>query len=471
MFNIQITAIMKKINTLFLLLLGVLPMLAQEYSTKVVRIGLADEFLTSRPIDVTEEVSEVELTITCGSWNCFGGDLITQMSFTGYNPGGEVKRHVTITHSRGSGDVVFDGDVIILSGGTSDSPISLLSLELPQPLKALDVLDLRVRSTGDVSDTPVCFEGSGGTPVLTVTKQTEVVYYDGSVSAADGTSIAGAKVCIHRFNYDTGADDFAYSGTTDADGHYSVRVEESNCTYNMDVEADGYPLYRENEYFTVKEGALFYHPSWPVSLYNRLDFKAGQQATVFLPEKPDASWGRYYRFDRLEDGALIFEREEEPQDNVPYVIFPSRDFSIDVSSYDHAALAEADFTPFMEAHSSGKEYEFNGSYCSKDFQIGAMACRLFDSTPDCSDGKTNPGYPRVGAFRAYILAHGAIARYVSEARCVFAGEGTDGIEEHPASDCLSPGALHRLYDIQGRHLPGTPERGLYIRNGKKYLVK
>jgi len=45
-------------------------------------------------------------------------------------------------------------------------------------------------------------------------------------------------------------------------------------------------------------------------------------------------------------------------------------------------------------------------------------------------------------------------------------EGT-GIEEVN----MNHGSGESLYDLQGRRLRSTPQRGVYIRNGKKYVVK
>ena len=85
-------------------------------------------------------------------------------------------------------------------------------------------------------------------------------------------------------------------------------------------------------------------PSGEIVMTNRLDFRVDQQATIILPETPDPSWGRYYRLDhRYYEGdeyVVIFVHETTPQANVPYVIFPERDFSIDLTKYDKESLPE-----------------------------------------------------------------------------------------------------------------------------------
>ena len=59
---------------------------------------------------------------------------------------------------------------------------------------------------------------------------------------------------------------------------------------------------------------------------------------------------------------------------------------------------------------------------------------------------------------------------------------SDTFEDENISDIKSPGLLreqhHAIYDLQGRRLPlngckqqHTPQKGVYIQNGKKYIVK
>ena len=287
--------------------------------------------------------------------------------------------------------------------------------------------------------------------------QAQETELSGIITNQDGKPVADANVCIYRPNYDTGVRDFEYMGITNGEGRYSVKVEETNYTYNMSVEAEGYPIYVINTPFAVKNGVISASPDFTpkdISLWSRLDFIADQQATIFLPVAPDASWGRYYRFDRYEEWGVIFQREMNPQANVPYVIFPNHDFSIDVSDYDVISLIET--TPYDAVEGWG----FNGSYQSKDFLFGSMRAYIIDSTPDCWDGHI-PYPARVGAFRAYLIAYHTMSVTYGEPRCIFIDEQT-GIDDVPA-----PESTYLIFDLQGRQLNGEPKKGIYIQNGKK----
>ena len=250
---------MKRRFTLLLLLLGVLPIQAQEYATHIAQFGHADGFLTNTPIDMTKETSETQLYYMLGSDRCYNGDLVTHLRFKGYNPGRELTRHVKVKSVYGFGvdeyADVFDGDCTIPSGGSAEEPVILLELALQQPVSAKGGrLVLLMESTGDVTDAPVFFESYGGEkPVMAVTVQSEVVNHEGIVTDQDGKPIAGASVCIYRPNYETGVCDFEFRGITDAEGCYSVRVEESNCLYNMSVKAEGFPCHVVNNPFAVKK--------------------------------------------------------------------------------------------------------------------------------------------------------------------------------------------------------------------------
>lgn len=104
------------------------------------------------------------------------------------------------------------------------------------------------------------------------------------------------------------------------------------------------------------------------------------------------------------------------------------------------------------------------TYNNKDFLIGNDRVQIFDCTPDCWDGQV-PYPPRIGAFRAYLTVTSDAYVKFGTPRYVFAGEAT-GIADMTATAPAFP-----LYDLQGRQLQSQPKKGLYIHNGKKYMVR
>jgi len=230
-------------------------------------------------------------------------------------------------------------------------------------------------------------------------QESEEGYFEGTVINQDGQPIQGANVCIYRPNYETGVNDVEYYATTDADGHYSIRVEEVNdIYYQFSIKAEGFPSYLQEYPFSLRKN---FHGGYPapqevIALWNRLDYKKDQKATIILPEVPDPSLGRYYRMDHLDGFTVVFEREFEPKANVPYVIFPNSDFSIDLTQYDLDNLPEPGFIPFFA--DSDEPSGIYGTYTNTDL-FGRRFC-LLDETSDCGlDGDVR----RVGAFRAYLV--------------------------------------------------------------------
>ena len=51
------------------------------------------------------------------------------------------------------------------------------------------------------------------------------------------------------------------------------------------------------------------------------------------------------------------------------------------------------------------------------------------------------------------------------------GDGTTGISDLVRSDEKSEAGQDALYDLSGRRLEQKPQKGIYIQNGKKVLVK
>ena len=119
----------------------------------------------------------------------------------------------------------------------------------------------------------------GAAPVLA-----QQASFCGMVNNQDGEPIAGAHVRVYRYNYEKAAVEYEYTDDTDADGCFSVMVADANTTYQLAVTADGYADYVVDVPFFVGGGAysIFPAPSGNVVLYNRLDFTAGQQASICL---------------------------------------------------------------------------------------------------------------------------------------------------------------------------------------------
>ena len=296
----------------------------------------------------------------------------------------------------------------------------------------------------------------------------EVKYFAGTLSDQDGKPVSCALVSLYCYSYETQSILAEYTAESNANGQYSVCVDQSERGYFLKVSAPGFPCYQVNHIFFLSDplDITVAPPTEDITLYNKLCFRKGQQATIILPEAPDPSWGRYYRLDRRENiQDIIFEREYSPLPNVPYVIFPERDFTIDLSTYDTEVLPEPGFVSFPD-NDANRPLGLYGTYQSCYAYIPeapAWFNTILDTTPDC-EKKTKNGLPRVGAFRAYLVAYAAKPKF-DEPRLIFAGEQT-GIDE-----VVMPHATGIIVDLQGRRLSQKPERGVYIQGGRKVVIK
>ena len=196
-----------------------------------------------------------------------------------------------------------------------------------------------------------------------------------------------------------------------------------------------------------------------------ITYTEGQMATIILPEAPDASKGKYYRLDRIEEGKIIFEQELQPRARVPYIIVPNEDFSIDLSTLDLQGL-QSDTV-------SVDGISFIGSYVSKtfDYQEG-FYIEIIDTTPDCRYDESCV----IGALRAYLLVHwddpynqgGTKVPPLERLEIVLRDDGT-GIKSIDNGQLIMDNSV---YDLSGRKIiNGKLPQGIYIEEGKKRVAK
>lgn len=477
------------INVIVILMLNAVNVSAQELSTwdftpleaNCLKSG------TEAPIDVTKEKSEKVIVYSFSNMKLPYGDSISKISFRGYNPGREISRHIRVWMKNDDSlferdintDVnkmtcVFDGDCTIPEGGSSEEIISLLDIPLDDPFLYTQkhFFVLRIECIGEAEGNPVCFENyeyySRFTPIAVFTVQSPVVYYSGKVVNQDDRPVANAHV---RF-YDG---DLEYVATSDENGCFKARVERGNVRYNYDVTAADCSDYIEDWYCVFTEGKDTANLNY--MLYDAIRFKKDEPATIILPTPPDPTLGRYYRLDRYDsepsgESHYIFEPEEVPRANVPYVVFPNHDFEIHPGDYDTKGIDPGN-TCVNHPRGGGASISFQGSYQSKTLYYGLESESLFFvcMTPDCSYAQTDWGYSsqlgRIGAFRACFLINGVYhGIYNAPYSFIFNGEptGVTSIEKYSTAS--------KLFDLLGRRIQGEPQRkGIYVKDGKKYVKK
>ena len=315
---------------------------AQEFSSWEFTTSEANRLKagSEAPIDVTEEKSEKTIIYNHSCLKLPYGDYLSKISFRGYHPGKDLRRHLRVwiknDDSQFERDIdvdvnkmacVFDGDCTIPGGVSSEDRVSLLDIPLDNPFLYTreSWLVLKIECTGETVDDSVYFEahedGAGFTPVAVFTIQSPVVHYSGKVVNQEGRPVENANV---RF-YSEGLE---YKAKSDGQGNFKVRIERGNNRYGYEITADGCADYLDGILgLPVGNDASDLN----FMVYDAILFKKDEPATIILPTPPDPTLGRFYRFDRYEnepsgESHYFFERENAPQANVPYVVFPNHLF-------------------------------------------------------------------------------------------------------------------------------------------------
>ncbi len=185
------------------------------------------------------------------------------------------------------------------------------------------------------------------------------------------------------------------------------------------------------------------------------------------------SKGRYYRLDRCEKGKIIFEEELSPKARIPYIIVPKEDFCIDLNTLDLDGL--------LRDTVSVKGASFIGSYCHEELSCqDGFYIDIIDATPDCQADDPNLRKAIVGALRACLIVNwddpynpGGSKGITEKRELVLLDNGTS-LTPNP-----SPVREGSIYDLSGRKINSQfstfnsqfRKKGLYIKDGKKIIVK
>ncbi|MCR5643072.1 MAG: carboxypeptidase-like regulatory domain-containing protein [Prevotella sp.] len=459
---------------------------------------------TGAPLIATKAYSRAEILYKYEYTTLAAGNMITQLTYRGYNPGDSFTRHFVVwmenTQQRDMSDQydltpttsmtkVFEGDCAIPSGGTAEDRIPLLMIPFSTPFMYngnTNSLRVVIESTGEAASQDVCFEHgnikrlcicataeeendnmeweSAQFPLTTLTAATEVVYQTGQVIDQDGCSVPDAKVKMDSWS---AGYHIVYENSTNDNGKYSIRIGEGERYYSARVSAPGHASYIDNFSMLAKE-----NPVRNFMLRNAIYYKAGHKATIIMPTAPSGSWGKYFRMERMDGNRLIFERELSPKANVPYIIIPEKDFTVDLRDLDMST--EPDTVTLAGWLDENNRYsykiKFVGSFTNRNFfTTDNESCLFFDDEAECGwEERTDYNnhirfIPRIGTLHACIIVDKVYDIEVEY------HDQTNRVTSHASNTDNNP---NHLYDLQGRRIQGEPQgKGVYIRNGKKYVMK
>jgi len=276
-------------------------------------------------------------------------------------------------------------------------------------------------------------------PLTTFKVACPVRYVSGIISDSDDKGVEGATVSLLLH----AREDMAISSTTDAEGYYIVRLEEGGARYSLHVTAPGHTAYEDDVDFYVTD-----NPVKNYKLYSRMTYPAGKRSTIILPVPPDATAGRYYTLSRRDGKTFIFERVLAPMANVPYVLFAERDYHVDLGALDLSAepynIRLDEGLSFVGTYTNGN-YPYSTAIVSIDLDEGGAPCE---------------------AMHAHLVGHYELL-HDNDYEMVFSDMSS------AISSVISAAEIerHSLFDLQGRRLTTQPRRGLYIKDGKKIVVK
>lgn len=234
-----------------------------------------------------------------------------------------------------------------------------------------------------------------------------------------------------------------------------------------------------------RDGEVLYDV-WP-EINEPVTYTEGQMATIILPTEPDASKGKYYRLDRCEKvegqtkGQIVFEQELQPRARVPYIIVPSEDFSIDLSSLDLEGLTKDSV--------SIEGISFIGSYQREELPAltdVSSYIDIIDTTPDCSlspSGETGQKAV-IGALRAYLsvrwddpIDYGGTRGPQERLEVVLRDHGTSIGQPREEEMVNGKSSNGECFDLCGRKIVngnrsnGKYPKEIYIEKGRKRVVK
>ena len=278
--------------------------------------------------------------------------------------------------------------------------------------------------------------------------------------ATDGVDLANAYIDVRGANefsfFERGVNRNALikaaANTLPALLPYNVIV--GNTCANLQLTDGNYSFNNAGEAFTATNVS-----------YNR-DFTANQTSTVCLPfaltaEEADAAgtfWG-LESYDAV-SGNVSFVEVEEPQANVPYLFNPAK------------------ANPFSSF--TNKEIPTTTSLTVTEGGISFVGVNKRTNLKSVNNGVTYYGYKdnefvKVGSengawinpFRAYLKTGSTSSARIN---VLFDGEGGEtGIQV--VKPAVEPKGEQSIYNLSGQRVQTPSMKGIYVKGGKKYIVK
>ena len=293
------------------------------------------------------------------------------------------------------------------------------------------------------------------TPVVHFYVANDPVVFSGKVTDKSGNAIAAADITLK-------SDNVEYYATTDDEGNYTADVVKADRAYNVEVEAAGY----KNASEPMADIAAAQTTKLALA---DLTVAAGEKAFVMLPyaisaAELAASEAKFYELTEVADNKAVFCLAADVEAYKPYMMVANSDFAKDMSAYDEAINLSNE-----RAFAVGEANELG--YLSRRFipsVAGKLTYRLVDgkfTAIDSAAAAEDNSLRYAAPFEAIL----EVADQADEIEVVVKDVAT-GINEVNVDN-----ADAKVYNIAGVRVSDKGVKGLksglYIKNGKKVVVK
>ena len=466
----------------------------EEKAEKAVTAGVAKTTTMDVPVSLNYKYSETETIYTAAQLGMKEGDVINRIAYNGYNTEGEQKANVTVwmentedetyvapysPHAKEGMSQVFEGAYTFREEGTKTEPVELLSLTLSQPFTYTGKnLRIIVRSSSDTykeiyfqtdnTDTDHAIlrrndtsldNGSFGAKqqaVVLLYVGTEVYRVGGTVIDTHGFAVPYADVSLTN-------GDVLYSSKAGIDGKYHVDVIQTGKAYAVKAEAEGFGM--KDEPAEVMVDKNLDGTAVTLAMHDR-KFATGAPAMICLPvalgETEAKQAGEFYELKSFDGITVTVDRVKETMADKPYVFIPKAEVPFTgMASYEFAMVAE---------RTEAGGISLQGVYGST---VIVPAADEYYYTISGDDKQTaslaDAGGSFIMPFSAYFYRNGEL----SETPDLLFTDGTSGITS-AAESCNDAGSA--VWSIDGRVVSmksgiNKLKKGIYVVNGKKFVVK
>lgn len=291
--------------------------------------------------------------------------------------------------------------------------------------------------------------------------------YDQDNTESNSFSVVGYDKAIHRVSAGTGSAKVRYLSSSHVETEFFKSTSDiSGINYVSTIKSSGALTVQAIDF--IKEYKVSSTTAFGIAASERSTvnydrtFTVGRKSTVCLPfalnEDEVSDAGTFYELTNVDGTTLKFSPVTTTKAYKPYVFEAKK--ANPFANLTGKAIAATPATASGYATTEGN-YTFQGVLAHQNVPNGAYGY-------DASDGtfsKATSDAVTINAFRGYITYKGDGISLARKLNCIFSDGEVTGIETVRQSQ--QDGVM---YNLQGQRV-GQGHKGLFIMNGRKYVVK